>query len=88
MTKGKGDGGTDCNEKSFAPCNRKWRRRCYTNQNLSLDEIRLDENGALVAPIEKGEVIGYLTYEYEGDDYGFIDPNQVAKVEVVVTESG
>ncbi len=52
-----------------------------------LDESKLDENGALVAPIEKGEVVGYLTYEYEGDDYGFIDPDQVAKVEVVVTES-
>lgn len=52
-----------------------------------LDESKLDENGQLVAPVEKGEVIGYLTYEYEGDDYGFIDSTQVAKVDVVITES-
>lgn len=53
-----------------------------------IDESKLNENGELVAPVKKGEVLGYVTYEYtgEGKDYGFLYPNQGGKVELVATE--
>ena len=37
--------------------------------------------------LEKGEVVGYLTYEYDGKDYGFIDSDNAVTVEVVATET-
>lgn len=54
---------------------------------LVLDESKLNENGELTAPVEKGEVVGYLTYEYDGKDYGFIDSDNAVTVEVVATET-
>ena len=54
---------------------------------MVIDKEKLDEDGNLVAPVEKGEVVGYLTYEYEGDDLGFIYPDQHVKVDVVAMET-
>lgn len=53
---------------------------------LVINEELLNEKGELEAPIKEGDVIGYLTYEIDGD-LGFIDPNQIVKVDVVATES-
>lgn len=54
---------------------------------LVLDKKKLDKNGNLVAPVKKGEVVGYLTYEYKGEDLGYLYPNQKSKVDVIATES-
>ncbi|OIJ16257.1 hypothetical protein BKP35_04615 [Anaerobacillus arseniciselenatis] len=35
---------------------------------FELDEALLDEEGNLVAPIEEGQVIGWFTYDYSGDN--------------------
>lgn len=56
---------------------------------LVLNEELLNEKGELTAPVKEGDVIGYLTYEYVGEegDYGFIEQGKVAKVDVVAAES-
>lgn len=55
---------------------------------LELNKDLLNEAGELVAPVEKGQVVGYLTYEYQGGtDYGFIEPGKTVQVEVIATES-
>lgn len=53
---------------------------------LVLNKELLNEDGELTAPIKKGDVVGYVTYEYEGTDLGFIDGKEL-KVDVVATES-
>ncbi len=35
---------------------------------FALDEALLDEEGNLVAPIEEGQVVGWLTYDYSGEN--------------------
>ncbi len=62
-----------------------------TEKDLYTPELVIDESlltdGALVAPVEKGTVIGHvkMTRE-EGQDYGYIEDEQYAG-EVVVTET-
>ncbi len=53
-----------------------------------LDEDKLNEDGSLVAPIHKGEVVGTAEVIYNGEaDYGFIDENTTLEVaEIVTTE--
>lgn len=54
---------------------------------VQLDKRKLDENGSLVAPLEKGEKVGTLTVKYtgEGTDYGFI-AEHVPMHDVVASE--
>lgn len=56
---------------------------------LVLDKDKFDADGNLTAPVKKGDVVGYVTYEYKGDqsDYGFIDSDQPIKVNVVAAET-
>lgn len=56
---------------------------------LVIDKKKLTKDGKLTAPIKKGDKIGYLTYEYDGDDYGYLtdDNKQKVKVDVVATET-
>ncbi|WP_062350946.1 serine hydrolase [Bacillus kwashiorkori] len=55
---------------------------------LVLNKKKLNEDGQLTAPVKEGDVVGYLTYEYDGDDLGFItDKESTVKVDVVATES-
>ncbi|MFB1051695.1 D-alanyl-D-alanine carboxypeptidase family protein [Paraliobacillus sp. JSM ZJ581] len=51
----------------------------------SIDEKLLDEDGNLVAPIKKGQVVGTMELIYNGDNaYGFItEDKQVQSVEIV-----
>ncbi len=37
-----------------------------------IDESLLNEDGELTAPIKKGDVVGTMTIQYSGEDYGFI----------------
>lgn len=55
---------------------------------LHLDEDKLSDDGSLVAPIKKGDVVGTAEVIYNGEaDYGFIDENTTLEVvEVVATE--
>ena len=53
---------------------------------IVLNEKKVDENDKLTAPVEKVEVVGYLTYETEKDG-DYLYPNQKAQVEVVAAES-
>jgi D-alanyl-D-alanine carboxypeptidase (penicillin-binding protein 5/6) len=48
------------------------------------------KNGTLVAPVEKGQKVGYLTYEYKGENnYGYLLENGAASEKVaIVTQSG
>ncbi|WAA12307.1 serine hydrolase [Fervidibacillus halotolerans] len=52
-----------------------------------IDEKKLNEEGELTAPVKKGDVIGYLTYTYDGQELGFIDGTETIKVDVVATET-
>ncbi|WAA09523.1 D-alanyl-D-alanine carboxypeptidase [Fervidibacillus albus] len=54
---------------------------------IVIDEDKLNEDGELTAPVQKGDVVGYLTYTYDGQDLGFIDGTDTIKVDVVATES-
>ncbi|NCU18794.1 D-alanyl-D-alanine carboxypeptidase [Bacillus sp. P1(2020)] len=53
-----------------------------------IDEDKLNDNGALIAPVKKGDVVGYVTYEYtgEGEDLGFLYTDKTVKVDLVATE--
>jgi serine-type D-Ala-D-Ala carboxypeptidase (penicillin-binding protein 5/6) len=53
-----------------------------------INKEKLNEAGELTAPIQKGDVVGYVTYKYdgEGEDLGFLYPNQSVKVDLVATE--
>jgi len=53
---------------------------------LVLDEKKVNKDGELTAPVKKGEVIGYVTYQYSGDDSGFLYPDQSVKVDVIAKE--
>jgi serine-type D-Ala-D-Ala carboxypeptidase (penicillin-binding protein 5/6) len=55
-----------------------------------IDKSKLNENGELIAPIKKGEVIGSLTVKQkEGTDYGFLNEEgaKAAQVDVVAAET-
>lgn len=56
---------------------------------LVLDKDKFNEDGRLEAPVKKGDVVGYVTYEYDGKDYGFItkDGAKKVRVDVVATET-
>jgi len=56
---------------------------------LVLNKDLLNDKGELVAPVKEGTAIGYLTYEYVGDekDYGFIEPDKLTKVDVIASET-
>ena len=53
-----------------------------------IDKEKLNENGELTAPVKKGDVVGYVTYEYtgEGEDLGFLYKDKPIKVDLVATE--
>lgn len=54
---------------------------------LHLDKSKLDANGALKAPVKKGEKVGYATVENTGSDqYGYII-GTAPKLDVVTTAS-
>lgn len=56
---------------------------------LVLDKDKFNEDGELEAPVKKGDVVGYVTYEYDGTDYGFVtkDGEKKVRVDVVATET-
>ena len=54
----------------------------------AIDDAKLNENGELVAPIEKGEKIGTATLVYTGDqDYGYLFDEGQITVDVVSDEA-
>lgn len=57
---------------------------------LVLDKKALTKKGTLVAPAEKGQKVGYLTYEYKGENnYGYLLKNGAASENVaIVTQTG
>ncbi|GAA0290775.1 D-alanyl-D-alanine carboxypeptidase (penicillin-binding protein 5/6) [Gracilibacillus halotolerans] len=53
-----------------------------------IDESKLDEDGNLVAPIEKGEKVGVAMLQYTGDsNTGYIQGNQETQTVDIVTTS-
>ncbi|MFC4024168.1 serine hydrolase [Oceanobacillus longus] len=53
-----------------------------------LDEDKLNENGELIAPVEKGDVIGTAELVYNGDtDYGYIFSDSSNQIELVTNEA-
>ncbi|WP_458411490.1 D-alanyl-D-alanine carboxypeptidase family protein [Schinkia sp. CFF1] len=56
---------------------------------LVLDKKALTKNGTLEAPVKKGQKVGYLTYEYKGENnYGYlVDNGGVHEKVAVVTGS-
>lgn len=56
---------------------------------LVLDKDKLDEDGNLVAPVKKGEKVGYLTLESEDNDLGFLteEGQKNISVDVVAAET-
>lgn len=57
--------------------------------DYAIDEEKLNENGELIAPIEKGEKVGtaMLVYEGETEDYGYIFENGKVSVDLVSNEA-
>ncbi len=54
----------------------------------NIDESLLDEDGQLVAPIEKGQKVGTMELVYDGDqDYGYILEQENQAVDVVTTDA-
>lgn len=54
---------------------------------LVIDKKKLDKNGKLMAPIKKGEKVGYLTLESKNGDLGYLTDDGKIKVDVVAAES-
>ena len=56
---------------------------------LVLDKDKLDEDGNLVAPVKKGEKVGYLTLESEDNDLGFLteEGQKNISVDVIAAET-
>lgn len=56
---------------------------------LVLDKKALSKDGTLVAPVKKGQKVGYLTYEYKGENnYGYLTDNGAVNEKVdIVTQS-
>ncbi|WP_026568935.1 MULTISPECIES: serine hydrolase [Sediminibacillus] len=53
---------------------------------LNVDEDKLNEDGELVAPLEKGEKVGTMELTYKGEaDYGYITGEKQAQTVDVVT---
>lgn len=52
-----------------------------------IDEDLLNEDGELVAPIKKGDVIGYVTVQSADDQYGFLTSEKSARVDLVAAET-
>lgn len=52
-----------------------------------IDEDLLNEDGELVAPIKKGDVIGYVTVQSADDQYGFLTNGKSARVDLVAAET-
>ncbi len=53
-----------------------------------IDEDKLNEDGELVAPIEKGEVIGTAELVYDGEaEYGYIFGDTSSQVDLVTNEA-
>lgn len=53
-----------------------------------IDEEKVDEDGALLAPVKKGDVVGTAEIVYNGEnDFGFIDKNSTYEtVDLIATE--
>src|SRR5699024_12794766 len=52
-----------------------------------IDQEKLNDDGALVAPVKKGDVIGTAELTYTGeDDYGYIDENKSSEIVDVVAD--
>ncbi|WP_042353313.1 D-alanyl-D-alanine carboxypeptidase family protein [Bacillus massiliigorillae] len=53
-----------------------------------IDKKKLNEDGELVAPIKKGEKIGYVTVQSETNNYGFLtkDGEKLASADLVAAE--
>lgn len=56
---------------------------------FQIDESKLDKDGKLAAPIEKGEKVGVATLQYAGDsDLGYIQGNEQSQtVDLVTTKA-
>ncbi len=56
---------------------------------LVLDKDKLDEDGNLVAPVKKGDKVGYLTLESDNSDLGFLteEGQKNISVDVVAAET-
>ncbi len=54
-----------------------------------IDKDKLNEDGELVAPIKKGEKVGYVAMKSKTNDYGFIteDGEKLASVDLVTAEA-
>ena len=52
-----------------------------------IDKKKLNEDGELIAPIKKGDVVGYVTVESNDDQYGFISNDSKARVDLVAAET-
>lgn len=52
-----------------------------------IDKKKLNEDGELIAPIKKGDVVGYVTVESKDDQYGFISNDGKARVDLVAAET-
>ena len=52
-----------------------------------IDEDKLNDNGELVAPIKKGEVIGTAEIVFDGTDYGYITGKNVHTVDLITVDS-
>jgi D-alanyl-D-alanine carboxypeptidase (penicillin-binding protein 5/6) len=52
------------------------------------DKKKLNDNGELIAPVKKGEKVGYMTLQYKGEDeYSFLSPEMKNNVKVnIVTK--
>ena len=89
VTKGKEDQVQIQTEEELVLTIKNGEKEAY-KPKLVLDKEKLNEDGELTAPIEKGETIGYVTVEYENeDDIRFItqDGNKQIQVPVVAAES-
>lgn len=55
--------------------------------SFSLDSSKLNEDGMLIAPVEKGEQVGILRAEYEGEvDFGYLDEDLEQTVKVITVD--
>ncbi|SEN95168.1 D-alanyl-D-alanine carboxypeptidase (penicillin-binding protein 5/6) [Mesobacillus persicus] len=85
VTKGKEDQVQIQTEEELALTIKNGEKEAY-KPKLVLDKEKLNEDGELTAPIEKGETIGYVTVEHEnGEDIRFLTQDGHKQIQIPVT---
>ncbi|TLS35021.1 serine hydrolase [Pseudalkalibacillus caeni] len=87
VVKGKEKSVAVSSNKELSTVIKKGEKELY-KPKVKIDKSKLNEDGALVAPVKKGEAVGKVTLDYKGkEDFGYLYEKQQAAVDLVTENS-